>query len=284
MISIITSFYDGNRYIKSYANHLKKAIDQLNCSEFEVIIINDSPSIDIDTKLLKMLPNLRIIKNNHNIGIHKSRIKGYNLSHGEYILFLDQDDYINEDFFVKTISYMQNYDVCVTNGYYEKANTSELIYKNSFTQKQISNMKCMFTYRNLIISPGQCLIKKKSVPSLWIKQSLKVNGADDYMLWLLMLIENKKFAMINEPLYVHTYNGGNLSLNENNMLESIFEMYEIMNAEINNKNLNKMLKSYKFKYQLKNVQSINKILIILKHPICFIKNAIYFLLIKMVRL
>ena len=35
-----------------------------------------------------------------------------------------------------------------------------------------------------IISPGQCLIKKKAIPEFWKTNLVRVNGADDYYLWL----------------------------------------------------------------------------------------------------
>jgi hypothetical protein len=64
------------------------------------------------------------------------------------------------------------------------------------------------------------LIKKDSIPEFWMTHYLKENGTDDYLLWLLMFEEKKRFEVNMTPLYIHRYTGENLSLNKEKMLSS----------------------------------------------------------------
>ena len=79
--------------------------------------------------------------------------------------------------------------------------------KKDYLKKQIGFIKV----RDLIVSPGHCLIKKTSIPEYWTKHVMSVNSADDYFLWLLM-IENKcQFNVNYDVLYTHKYTTSLLS-------------------------------------------------------------------------
>ena len=245
MISVITPFYKGNKHLENYSKNLYAAINNLNCPyKVEIIFINDSPEEEIDISKLSLIQNqVKIITNKKNRGIHYSRIRGLKVAQGNYILFLDQDDLISKEFFNKTISKMSECDIVVCNGHYEKKDYIEKIYRNSKTMNYISDINCMAFYRNLIISPGQCLIKKTCIPTEWINYTISINGADDYLLWLLLLNNhNINWKFIFDPLYMHSYSGDNLSLDENKMRNSVLEMCEYLIENTKNPIFNNLKK------------------------------------------
>jgi len=58
---------------------------------------------------------------------------------------------------------------------------------------------------------------------------LEVNGADDLFLWILMLLENKKFVINSKVVYVHRYTGNNVSSDECKMARSSLGLVEFLN-------------------------------------------------------
>ena len=78
-----------------------------------------------------------------------------------------------------------------------------------------------------IISPGQCLIKKNAIPQKWTQHILKKNGADDYLLWLMMLSNGKRLAINRKELYIHVDTGENTSASHEVMMASVREMVHL---------------------------------------------------------
>jgi hypothetical protein len=79
---------------------------------------------------------------------------------------------------------------------------------------------------NLIISPGQVILRRDSMPKLWLENPLKVNGSDDVMLWIMMLNKKQTFSVNHDILYTHKEDGNNISLDFNHMISSIEELYQ----------------------------------------------------------
>ena len=200
-VSIIIPIYKGNGYIESLLNKIEKNYQESQ-KEIEVIFVNDYPDEEIiingqyDFKI-------EVINNKVNQGIHQTRINGLKKALGKYILFLDQDDEIS-DFFIKSqLEHIGDTDLCIANGIMESENGKCLIYKNQKSQDYLKKQIGFIKVRDLIVSPGHCLIKKTSIPEYWTKHVMSVNSADDYFLWLLM-IENKCLFNVNyDVLYTH---------------------------------------------------------------------------------
>jgi glycosyltransferase involved in cell wall biosynthesis len=77
---------------------LKRAIDSLLSQEhrkWEMIIINDNPA-DGTLELIQAYNDSRIVflENQSNAGVNYSRNQGLNLAKGDYVIFLDDDDYL----------------------------------------------------------------------------------------------------------------------------------------------------------------------------------------------
>ena len=92
-ISIIVPIYNAEKY-------LNKCIDSLinqTKKELEFILVNDGSTDDTE-KIIKSYKDERIkYFKNKNQGIGKTRNFGIEKSTGKYIMFLDSDDYLEED-------------------------------------------------------------------------------------------------------------------------------------------------------------------------------------------
>ncbi len=97
MISVIVTAYNVDKYIRQA---VESVIEQTH-RELECIIIDDS-STDNTPAILEELANkdarIRIIRNEKNEGAGAARRKGIEASRGDYILLLDGDDWLENDF------------------------------------------------------------------------------------------------------------------------------------------------------------------------------------------
>lgn len=92
-ITVITPFYYGNNYIRRLLTSIKQCAAMCKKKAvFEVIIVNDSPNekVCIPKEFDEM--NIKVIVNEKNMGIQKTRINGLKYAKNEWILFLDQGD------------------------------------------------------------------------------------------------------------------------------------------------------------------------------------------------
>ena len=122
-ISIIVPVYNTSKY-------LTKCIDSLlnqTLSDIEIIIINDG-SKDNSESIIKTYsdPRIRYYSQN-NSGIGKTRNKGIKLATGEFLSFIDSDDYISPDFCEKMYekAIQDKCDLVVCNFFLDKDNKLE---------------------------------------------------------------------------------------------------------------------------------------------------------------
>ena len=89
--SIIVPMYNCE---KTLAYTLESILKQ-NFNDYEVIIINDcstDDSLNILNKYVHRFDYIKIINNEKNLGVAKTRNKGFELAKGKYIALLDSDD------------------------------------------------------------------------------------------------------------------------------------------------------------------------------------------------
>lgn len=92
MISIIIPVFNAEKYINRC---IKSVVDQ-SYSELEIIVVNDG-SIDNSLFICELLATqdrrIKVISQD-NGGVSKARNTGLRLAKGEYVMFLDSDDYM----------------------------------------------------------------------------------------------------------------------------------------------------------------------------------------------
>lgn len=111
LISVVIPVYNGEKVIKRCLDSL---VNQ-SFKNFEVILIDDASqdkSFDI-ARQYKELLNLTIIRFEVNRRAGVSRNTGVNNANGEYIFFLDQDDWLDNSCFESLVYCNQDkkYDV-----------------------------------------------------------------------------------------------------------------------------------------------------------------------------
>ena len=101
-VSIIIPVYNGERYLEEC---LKSVLNQ-TLEGIEVIVVNDGStdrSGEIISRYEKMYPNISVI-NQENKGIAAARTIGYCKSSGDYIGWVDNDDFVEPHMFERLYS------------------------------------------------------------------------------------------------------------------------------------------------------------------------------------
>lgn len=232
-ISVITPLYHGQQYVERLMELVAHNVSCLqehgmDCS-VEFILVNDSPDSEV------LLPEPRqnftctLINHEKNQGIHGARVTGLRHAGGEFILFLDQDDEIADDFLYQQLSKIHSADMIVANALMEQPDGSRtLLYPNAYSYRKITNLQAYTKSHNQIVSPGQCLIRRDAIPREWLSFITGRNGSDDLFLWILMLSKECCIVINDQPLYTHRYTGANLSADEDKMDDSSLEILEYL--------------------------------------------------------
>lgn len=95
MISIIITAYNYERYVE---RAIRSTLDQsLNRHEYEVIVVNDSSTDNTALILDNYKSEVRVFDLKQNIGLAAARNFGVKKAQGQFVVFLDADDYIQRD-------------------------------------------------------------------------------------------------------------------------------------------------------------------------------------------
>lgn len=224
-ISIIVPMFHGKRYLNDILKQIDQCVQNCNAAKIELILYNDSPDEIIQVNETGRKYEIKVFNSKHNRGIHGARVQALTYAEGEYILFFDQDDKIFPAYLSKQLECIGNADAVVCRAIHNR----RLHYTNTHVFETVISKEFMLKKWCPIVSPGQVLLRKSSIPSLWKKNILRNNGADDYFLWLLMVGEGKAFSLNQEILFEHVITGENMSCNTNTMMDSELEMLKLLN-------------------------------------------------------
>lgn len=228
-ISIIVPLYKGGKYCYRLLEMLDTNILYKNLYKkcaMEVIFVNDYPDERIslfENKYYEVV----LIEHEINKGIHAARIDGIQRARGDYIIMFDQDDLIREMWLYSQWEKITEScaDYCVCNGW---SNRFKIIWNNKEYEKKISDIDHYISVGNAILSPGQVIIRKDAIPQEWMNNIQRHNGADDYLLWIMALKQERKFVVNDECLFYHTPERTRDSVTTEGMRLSLKETLDIL--------------------------------------------------------
>ena len=143
LFSIIIPLYNCEKFIEAC---LLSVLNQ-NFNNYEIIIINDCSkdrSLKICTKYKKKYPKIKIINHKTNKGVSSSRNLGIKSSNGEYIIFLDSDDYLENFSLYKLSKFIGNNKKADTIVVSHNANSDGKIFNKKITKINNNDAKIKF--------------------------------------------------------------------------------------------------------------------------------------------
>ena len=208
LISAVIATYNAEKYLLDCLNSLARQ-DYL---DFEVVIINDGSTDNSEPLILDFIKNHKelniVYKKIPNGGPINARVTGAKLSTGEYMCFIDSDDYIEPNYFssfVKAINEHHPDIVCCN--YFENDNNKVIdpVFINQYLDLE-GIKKTIYPY--LIQDKRYNYIK----PTVWAKAFKKdlylrnvckedIRIGEDLIVTIPMILESKSMFLLSEPLY-----------------------------------------------------------------------------------
>lgn len=225
-ICVVVPVYKGQKYVDGIIKQIEISAEEINDrAEVELLFVNDAPDEQLTISYKPSNIKVTILYSDKNRGIHGARVFGLSQANSEYVLFLDQDDEINVHYFYEQLKYIKNYDAVVCGALHEGRPRYDIRRPIS----KVIEKQCMITEGNMIVSPGQVLVRRRAIPVIWEENILKNNGADDWFLWIAMMAQGKQFTINNQNLFCHNIQYQNTSFESEKMEKSEWEIYEILN-------------------------------------------------------
>lgn len=224
-VTIIIPVYNTEKYLKKC---LDSVVNQ-TYKNIEIIIINDA-STDCSFSILreyeKNYKNIRLIHTIKNEGLSEARNRGLEQAQGEYIYFLDSDDWIRKDTIEKLVNLATIYDVPLVEARFasvfsnrEPKQTTKIQnkYENLEKEKELiqnrDGMACNKLYTHDLI--GNSRFPKN------------LNYEDNAFVYPILTIA-KKALITNEVFYFYRRHLNSFIIRSSFFPnDSIFDLYEI---------------------------------------------------------
>ena len=203
LISIIVPVYNAEKYVEicitSILNQTYKNI--------EIIAINDG-SKDSSLKILEELEkkDSRVkVLNKENSGVSSTRNLGLNHSSGEYVSFIDSDDWIEEDLYSTMISKMQENNCdCGMFEYFIDFPNETTVHTHS-ANEVITNKEALL-YTITPVNRFSCtkIFSRESITDVFFDRNIYVG--EDTLFACTALKKSKKVYFSNKALYHYRQN------------------------------------------------------------------------------
>lgn len=256
-VSVIVPVYNTEKYLKNCIDSLLKQ----NFEDYEIIVINDLSPGNAE-EIIKSYNDKKIvyIKNNTNKGIGYNRNLGIKEAKGEYVCFIDSDDYVKEDFISKMYNYSKenNLDLCVCDyvNVDEKGNTLEEFNLSNFGITNYEENNKILCEINL--GPCNKLFKKDMLIKNKIEFSEKLKY-EDLSFVALSIKNSKKIGKMNEQLNYFTVHKNSETTTRDKRVFDIFKQLDIVRNEYKSgKYLDELTVSVLLNYTIQQRYQIDK--------------------------
>lgn len=244
-ISIIVPIYNAERHLEECIN----SIVGQSYKNIEIILINDGStdsSERIVSSFLENHDNIRYISQ-YNSGPSKTRNKGLQYASGDYIMFVDSDDYLSNTICERLIAHDADIVMCKSykfkNG--DKFETGDFASVTHIRQISDIGFKEFETlYKNTQFNPPFCKLYKKSLITTLFKEDLDLG--EDIIFNFEYLKNCQTIMFLDEALYYYRVGDANSLTNkfDENRIIKVHKVYQETSRlcdEIFKKNYNQNL-------------------------------------------
>ena len=226
-VSVIVPVYKVEKYIL-------KCLDSIlnqTLIDIEIIVVNDctpDKSFEICKKYASNYKNMKLVEKDENTGLSDTRNVGLQEAIGEFISFIDSDDYIEENMlellYEKAVN--ENLDIVVCD--------VKKVYENSDKQVVVKSfLSPVFESEEFIISPPMAcnkLFRKKMFDEEFkFEKGLLYEDLD---LIPSLILKAKKIGYVDIPLYNYLQRSGSI-MYSNNFNEKLLDIFKVLDRVSN---------------------------------------------------
>lgn len=225
LVSVVIPTYN-------HAHFLRRALESVlgqSYKNWEAVIVNNY-SKDNTEEVISLFnePRFRLINFSNNGVIAASRNEGIRQARGEFIAFLDSDDFWFPNKLEKCVEIINQTSADVITHHLVKNTNGKLggILKNGPVK--------FLNYKSLLFE-GNCLtnssvvVRESCLDSLGgLNESREIITAEDYDLWLRLAQANCKFVLIDETLgeyFIHSVNNSSVIERHLNSVCAVFQSH-----------------------------------------------------------
>ncbi|NLK12469.1 MAG: glycosyltransferase [Candidatus Phytoplasma sp.] len=205
MISIIVPVYNVQKY-------LEQCIESVICqpaNKFELILINDGSTDNsgaICDRYSKKDNRIKVI-HKENGGVSTARNEGLKVANGEYVWFLDSDDYMVDSAIVCVLGFIKklHYPDLITCAHYNNFSDGKIELSSLPFNTSIENINSHEYYKNLYLSNGAYWAPWKNIYKNSVIQTnnlMFLEGvicSEDCDFFMRYIKQSNTFAFLNSP-------------------------------------------------------------------------------------
>ena len=224
-LSIIVPVFNTEKYLRQCI----ESILEQKFQDFELILINDGSTDSSGTICDEYSKkNKRIIvRHKENQGQSSARNLGLDLASGDYIGFVDSDDYIHEGMYELLVEHAESHhsDIAACNFWIMDKNGVYSPYKSSALDKEYSRLEAiseLYTNKILSFSPCNKIYRRSLFSNLrFIEGKILEDKAISYQL----VNQADRVSYLSKSLYYYRYN-------ENSTLRKAFSLNRVDEYQI----------------------------------------------------
>ncbi len=231
LVSVIVPIYNADAFLDKC---LYSIVNQ-GYRDLDIILINDGStdqSFQICEEYRQKDPRIRVISQS-NAGLSAARNHGIEVAIGDYISFVDADDWLEENFFERMVAVHEESDSDVTVCNYARFETEKSLFvfykdfKNKYVKTYTPAEWLLSNYGSIEYVVAWGKLYNRELFKL-IRYPVGKIAEDEYTTTFVYLL-SQKVVYVNEPLYIYRKNPngicGTKTLFERMPLQSIEEEF-----------------------------------------------------------
>lgn len=224
MVSIIITLYNKE---KSIRRAILSAINQ-TYRDIEIIVIDDSSTDDSKKICEEYNENIKLYSTEKNSGLPHSRSLGIEIAQGEFITFVDADDFLNHDAILECVNEHKRTNANIVQMKITRR-ISKLNIPIRFRSKYNKSMALDACLYNEQLFPVQCWGKLYKTELLKAVTPIKYDGfwGEDRIFNIPIFASNPNIAIAKKAKYNYTWGGATSSNFDINALQEYKKVYLI---------------------------------------------------------
>lgn len=231
MVSVIIPVFNGEKYIRKCLDSILRQ----TYKELEIIVMDDGSSdntAEICREYRQNDERVRVISR-ENKGVSYSRNEGVKLSKGKYILFVDSDDYIEENMIQVMLEHLiENNADMVQCGYVKeyvgRKEKEQVREKNTWMSKGDA-LGFYLSHLELCVVPWNKIVKREIMECISFPSDRRY---EDEAVMYRTFYESKAVVHVDECFYHYTIHEDGFmqshNMDEKSMLDQVKAKYDLM--------------------------------------------------------